>query len=252
MDDQIKQSPTTRRVAFSAKAVVVLFALIFVVVLAIVMATAAPESFWNRVLTVGLVFLILGLALFDNIYEALQKERAWGKLAGQTGLTCQMDGSFFNGYSVQVTGTYQGRAITLSTYKQGKSQVPSTHIELKLKNETKASFRLRGPFSPGEATTDKVVSDLFEATAAREFGADRRFFIRSRPVHLVTAIFRPGPLQTKLRNLELMVNIELEGRMLHFNQMGVLGDTEYLSFIFDLLSDLADTIERGRSKLVSS
>ncbi len=214
---------------------------------------SAPEVRLTRLLTVGLIFTLLGLALFDHFYEILQTAQAWRTLAERTGLTCRVNGFFLTGYSVEVSGTYKGHRLSLYIYKQGKSQVPSTKIEVFVNNELGATLRLRGPFEPGAAQSDKVVSQMFEATEARQFGDNRRFFIRSHPVHLVTSMFRPGPLRDKLLQLEDLVNIELEGQLLHCNQLGVIGDADYLHSLFDLLSDLADAVEKGGYvKLTSS
>jgi len=199
----------------------------------------------TRLLTVGVIFVILGLALFDHLYEIIQLERVWCQLAQRAGLQCRVDGFFLTGYAVEVSGRYRERRLSLFTYKQGKSQVPSTRIAVAVENEAGAIFRLRGPFKPDEANNDKVVNSLFEATEARQFGSDHRFFIRSQPVHLVMSMFQPGPLRAKLSQLETQVNIELEGQALRFNQLGVLGDVTYLEFIFDLLSDVADKVEKG-------
>lgn len=229
----------------SPKMVLVIFSALLLGTLGVVAALSDPQVRLTRLLTVIVIFVILGLALFDHLYEIIQLERTWQQLARRTGLICRVDGFFLTGYAVEVGGHYQGRMLSLATYKQGKSQVPSTRITLAVKNETGARLRLRGPFKPGEANSDKVTSDLFQAAEARQFGHDQRFFIRSQPVHLVTSMFRPGPLRTKLAQLESLVNIELDKQTLHFNQLGVLGDVDYLEFLFDLLSDLADAVEKG-------
>ena len=158
----------------------------------IVILISDAETVWNRVIGIGVLIFLAGLALFDNLYEVRQKEHAWRQLAERTGLNCQVSGFFLLGYSVEVLGTYRGYPLSLYTYKQGKSQVPATRIELQVNNEADDALRLRGPFARNEAIADKVVSEMFEATEARQFGDDLRFFIRSRPVHVVTTIFRAG------------------------------------------------------------
>ncbi len=232
-------------VSLSPRSVIIIFGALLLATLAAVAVISDPDVMMTRLLTVGVIFVILGLALFDHLYEIIQLERVWRRLAQRTGLQCRVDGFFLTGYAVEVSGRYRGRNLSLSTYKQGKSQVPSTRIAVAVNNEARAILRLRGPFKPGEANDDKVVNDLFEATAARQFGRDHRFFIRSQPVHLVTSMFQPGSLRAKMSQLESPVNIEVEGQSLRFNQLGVLGDVAYLEFIFDLLSDMADKVEKG-------
>lgn len=199
----------------------------------------------ERLVGVGVVAAILGLAWLDNRLEVWSKERPWRELAARTGLTCQVS-SWLYGYAVQVVGSYRGRPLTLYTPKRGKGQVPATRIELGLTNPTNAMLRLRGPFSRDEAVHDQVTRDLFGATAAQQFGNDQRFFIRSRPLHLATSLLSSGPLWEQLQHLEALTNIELDGATLTFEQMGVLRDAAQLQKYFDLLSDIATLIEVAR------
>ena len=43
-----------------------------------------------------------------------------------------------------------------------------------------------------------------------------------------------------------VLNVEVDGRELTFEQVGVLTDVEYLKFLFDLLSEVAARVEQGR------
>ncbi len=201
---------------------------------------------------VGIAIAMLGLALFDNWFEASRKEKGWTELANRTGLTCQVHGFILVGYSVEVHGVYRGHNLVLSTFKQGKGQVPSKEIELQVDNESGASLRLRGPFNQADAKQDVVVKELFQATDAREFGNEQRFFIRSQPIHLVTNIFSNKPLYNNLLKLPEMVNIELQKNELRFDQLGILQDVDYLIFLFDLLTDLARIIEHGNYRKLSA
>ncbi len=216
---------------------------LFVILIPLIYVTSGQLR-CDRIFGISFIFLILSLALFDNLFETSGKEKAWRAWAIQTGLTCQM-GTFLLGYPVEVMGMYRQRKVRLYTYKQGKGQVASTCLELVVNNPVAASLRLRGPFSRDEAASNKVVSDMFSATEARQFGDNKRFFIRSKPVHLLTTIFRADPLHSKLLQMAPLSNIELEGQRLRFEQLGIVVDVDYLQFLVDLLSDLADTIDHG-------
>lgn len=202
------------------------------------------EASRSRFIGVGAIFFMALMALSGNLFEARRKEHFWRRVATRTGLTCRVVGSWL-GSSVHVVGTYRQRALTLYASKWVNGHVPATRIELSIANEMNASLRLRGPFKRDEAIFDQITSNLFTAIEARQFGHNQRFFIRSQPVHLMTGMFRAGPLQAKLLKLDALVNIELDGRVLYFEQLGPLRDVEYLQFLFELLSDLADMIERG-------
>ncbi len=198
----------------------------------------------ERLVGVGVVVAILGLAWLDNRLEVWSKERPWRELAARTGLTCQV-GGWLHGYAVQVVGNYRGRSLRLYTPKRGKGQVPATRIELGLPNPTSAMLRLRGPFPRDEAVHDQVTRDLFGATAAQQFGNDQRFFIRSRPLHLATGLLSSGALWEQLQHLEMLTNIELDGTTIVFEQMVVLRDATQLQVFFDLLSEIATLIEQN-------
>ena len=53
-----------------------------------------------------------------------------------------------------------------------------------------------------------------------------------------------GGLRQKLLEARAL-NIELDGRELHFEQVGFLTNQDYLRSLFDLLSDVAAAIERA-------
>ncbi|MGB0389868.1 MAG: hypothetical protein ACPGWR_34025, partial [Ardenticatenaceae bacterium] len=98
-----------------------------------------------------------------------------------------------------------------------------------------------------EVMSDQVTSDMFEASQSRQFGNDQRFFIRSKPAHLATSVMSSKAIWSKLLELERLTSIELDGQVLFFEQMGILQDVDQLQEQFDLLTDLAHTIEKGAS-----
>jgi hypothetical protein len=109
---------------------------------------------------------------------------------------------------------------------------------------------MRGPFLRGAVEVDTVTSDLFGTTQARPFGDDRRFFIRSHPLHLATMLVGTQPLWDELLALEPLTNIELEEHILSFERLGVLRDTETLNQLFDVLSTIADVLEQQAAPLL--
>ena len=219
--------------------------LLFAALLAFIVAVSPPEQMWMRLLGAATIFAVILLALLDNLLETARKARAWHQLAARTGLSCRVSGSILTGYSVAVLGIYKNRAIQLSTFKQGKSQVASTRIELQVNNQAGAVLRLRGPFNPSQTQASFGVNELFAATDARQFGNNQRFFIRSQPIHLVTNLLNEPLVTTELAKIESLVNIELEKDKLNFDTLGVLGDHSYLHMLIDMLSNIAEVIEHG-------
>ncbi|MBI3361577.1 MAG: hypothetical protein HY023_10775, partial [Chloroflexi bacterium] len=73
---------------------------------------------------------------------------------------------------------------------------------------------------------------------------DRRFIIKSRPETFAARLFTSINLRQKLLQARA-VNIEVDGRELHFEQQGVETNADYMQFLFDLLSDVAEMVERA-------
>ena len=219
----------------------ILFALLMSLLVGAIISS--PSQFtMDRLVGMGVIFAMLGLAWLDKRMQVQHQAVPWEKLATRLGLTCQVSKGFFD-TRVSVVGSYRGRSVTLYTPRQGKGQVPLTRIEIVLENRTEASFRLRGPFSRNEVMYDQVTTDLFEASDSRQFGHDQRFFIRSKPVHLVTNLMSNKPIWSKLLQLERLTSIELDRQVLLFEQMGILQDVDQLQGHIELLSKLADSIE---------
>jgi hypothetical protein len=214
-----------------------------------VLLAAGGEATAVSLLGLGLTSGMISLAWLDDRADRLSKQHAWSQLAEQTGLTYTA-GRILMGQGVYVSGTYRGRLLTLSTRRQGKGQIQSTRIDLHVDNPAGARLRMRGPFERGVVEVDTVTSDLFGTTQARPFGNDRRFFIRSHPLHLATTLVGTRPLWDELLALEPLTNIELEEQTLSFERLGVLHDASTLNQLFDLLSDIADVLERQAASLL--
>lgn len=202
----------------------------------------------TRLFGLGMIAALMGLAWMNNRFEVALKERPWRQLAEQTGLTCEV-GGLLMGSSVHVVGFYRGRYLTLYTPRHGKGQVQSTRLELRLHDSTDSVLRLRGPFPRNVTEHDVVTSSLFATTAARQFGDDKRFYIRSQPLHLATALTSNTHIWSALLSLPRLTTIEVDNNTLVFEQLDVLTDVEHLHFLFDLLSDIADTLEQTEDTL---
>jgi hypothetical protein len=166
-------------------------------------------------------------------------EKAWRELAESTGLTYESGG--FLG-SPLVTGTYRGHQLTLDTFTRGtgKSRQTYTRMVLFVNNQTNAYLALYQ-----ESVFSKVGKFFgMQDVQVGDEDFDRRFIIKSRPENYVSGLLMTGDLRQKLLEAR-SVNIELDGRELHFEQLGFLTKQEYLRSVFDLLSDVAAAIERA-------
>jgi hypothetical protein len=229
----------------------ILFGVLVLSLLAGIVVISPADILVSRVVGLGVAAGIITLAWVDNRADARSKECSWRALADRTGLTYH-DHGVLAGHTVAVSGTYRARTVHLSTTKQGKGQVQSTRIELRIANQGEVSLRLRGPFNRNAATLDRVTSNLFETSEAQQFGSDQRFFVRSKPVHLATALLADKPLWSRLLALKPLVSIECDEMTLIFETLGVIRDVEYLTMLVDLLSDVADTIEQTSLRTAAS
>jgi hypothetical protein len=241
---------SVRRLLSNDSAQVALVGVAVAVVLTVILLAAGGATTPVSLLGLGLTSGIIALAWLDNRADQLGKAHAWSQLAEQTGLTYTA-GRILMGQGIYVAGTYRGRPLTLSTRRQGKGQVQSTRIDVYVDNLDGARLRMRGPFLRGAVEIDTVTSDLFGTTQARPFGDERRFFIRSHPLHLATTLVGTRPLWDELLALGPLTNIELEGQTLSFERLGLLRDVATLHHLFDLLSDMADVLEHRAAPLLA-
>lgn len=167
------------------------------------------------------------------------RDKSWRELAESTGLTFEPGG--FLG-SPRVTGAYRGHSLTLDTFTRGagKNQHVYTRIVLFVNNQDNAYLALYR-----ESVFSKIGKFFgMQDIQVGDEDLDRKFIIKSRPENFAASLLLIGNLRQQLLEAGA-VNIELDGRELHFEQLGVLTNQEYLRSLFDLLSDLAAAVERA-------
>lgn len=183
----------------------------------------------------GLFIAFIFVAIY---FSRRAREKAWRELADSTGLTYESGG--FLGSS-RVTGTYRSHSLTLETFTRGtgKSRTTYTRIVLFVNNQTGAYLAL---YEEGFFSKIGKFFGMQDIQIGDE-ELDQRFIIKSRPESYAAGLLRVGGLRQRLMEMRPL-NIELDGRELHFEQVGVLKNLDYLRSLFDLLSDLAGAIER--------
>ncbi|MCB0167521.1 MAG: hypothetical protein KDI79_25050 [Anaerolineae bacterium] len=199
----------------------------------------------NRMLVACVVFGLAIFALHKNVVTAKIKQRNWGELVRRTNLTCQV-GSALLSNPVYLEGSYQGRFVVLKNNSdKGIFSLPSTRIEMMIENMSNASLRLRGPYPKKETdATDEILTDIFSAAKLKQVGHDQRFFVGASHVHLTTRLLSIEAIQAKLKTLDQPVKIILEKGRIYFDHPGLIYDAEYLCFLLDLVSDIANAVER--------
>ncbi|MEJ5202120.1 MAG: hypothetical protein WHV66_07780, partial [Anaerolineales bacterium] len=73
---------------------------------------------------------------------------------------------------------------------------------------------------------------------------DKRFIIKSAPESFAVRLFLNSSIRERFLQAK-SVNLSVDGNTLTFEQPGVLTKIPYLQFLFDLLVDLAEAVERA-------
>lgn len=202
----------------------------------------------NRMFVAGIVFGLAVFALHKNVVTAKMKRRNWSELVRRTNLTCQI-GSALLSNPVYLEGSYQGRFVILKNNSdKGMFSLPSTRIEMMIENVSNASLRLRGPYPKKEKdVTDELLTNMFNAAKLKQVGHDCRFFVGASHIHLTTKLLSIESIQERLKSLNQPVKIILEKGRIYFDHPGLVYDAEYLCFLLDLISDIANAVERTAS-----
>lgn len=182
--------------------------------------------------------LMFGLVYYVY-YQHKSRVRDWDEFAKGIGLTLEPGNLFVR---PRVTGNYRRRAITLDTFSRGsrKHRKTYTRIVLLVNNPSNIYLALY---------VEDVFSKIgnFFGMADVQIGddeIDQRFTIKSRPETFAARLFASSNLRQKLLQAR-SVNLKVDGRELYFEQRGMEADPDYLQFLFDLLSDVAEMVERS-------
>lgn len=188
------------------------------------------------VLAVSAVLLALLLAHTGE----QQRLRAWGRLAERNALHLYTGKTLAIPY---VSGAYRGRELVMDTATRriDKREVHGTRITLRTRNPMRLSLGIR----------DHTYRDtLAELTGAQDVqtgdaAVDARFEIRANSEVIARRVLADEALRRKLlaaggEGLQIV----LGERELSLVKAYVEADLERLQSWFDLLSDLADIVER--------
>ena len=190
---------------------------------------------------VGIIALALGVAYFNRRAQ----ERAWREVGERTGLTFEPGTAYLGGLvrtPPRVTGTYRRHPLTLDTFTRGSGKSRTTYTRLVLFVNNAANVYLA-------LYQESVFSKIGKFFGMQDIQVgdeevDRRFIIKSKPESFAAGLFTGISLRERLLQARVL-NVEVDGRELTFEQVGVLTDVDYLKFLFDLLTELAEAVERA-------
>lgn len=187
----------------------------------------------------ALVLAVLAVIVVIAYLRYQARRRAWSELAARTGLTLEPAG--FLGLSQRVTGAYRGRALTLDTFTRGSGKNSTAYTRIVAPVNNAASLRL-ALYEQG------LLSEIGKLLGAQDIQTgdpelDRRFIVKGQPEDVVVRLLTLGGLDVKLLQARSL-NLRLDGDQLRWEKRHVESDVDYLQSLFDLLSDLAEAVER--------
>jgi hypothetical protein len=74
---------------------------------------------------------------------------------------------------------------------------------------------------------------------------DQAFLLRGQPEKVVTTVFAPAELRQRVLELRPVTGLMLRGKEIWLAEAGLERDVDYLHFVFDLLCDLAEQVEKA-------
>jgi hypothetical protein len=186
-------------------------------------------------IVVGVLVLFAVLAYLRR----LARQQAWSELAARTGLTFEPGGLFS---PMRITGTYRGHPLTLDTFtrRSGKNSTTYTRIMLSVNNPSALTLAIYD---------ENVLSKVGKALGMQDIQVgddelDRRFTIKGQPEPVIAGLLTSIGLRQKLLEARSL-HVDVKDRELHFEQRGAESNADHLQFLFDLLSDLAEAVDRA-------
>lgn len=191
-----------------------------------------------------LIIFIVILAGFNTIRK-LGRGKAWKQIAAETGLqfTKHETDSY---HDQQLSGMYRNRHLTLTesvsdetnarrreNQRGGNRVDTSTDIRIPLNIPKTVRLKLNRILAIGQVTPVTGYPEI-----------DRNYEVNSEPDWLAAKVLTSASIRQELSGLKMGGTIYIQDAGLLFDQAGRISDASYLRFLFDFLSDLADTVEQ--------
>ena len=188
----------------------------------------------------GFVVAVIG-GIFFFINRSVQGVNlAWGDVGMRTGLTFKPAAMFSQ---PELKGEFRQRPIRLyierSTGVQGSSST-FTVIDLKVSNPTNSALEISSLANPWT-----FVGKMLHAQDVKigDPAFDKRFVIKSNPPDFAVKLLAEARLQTAILEIPHEFRIHLTGPSLVYAREAVEDNAEFLTKLFNTLSDLADRLE---------
>ena len=186
------------------------------------------------------ILLFFGVVI-GIIYRDRRKHAdAWRELARQAGLAFHEPGWILG--RPALSGDWHGRAVRVYTVTRGgggKAGSSSTYMRVEMATKAPGNSSL----SISERNFFSQLGRLGEEIQIGDAEFDHRFAARGRPPEFVRALLGSSGLRRLLLQARY-VNVESAEENIRYSQLNVETDVETMLFLFALLFDLAEAVER--------
>ena len=190
----------------------------------------------------GSAVALVGGGVYFFVHRSTQAlNLAWGDVGMRTGLTLKPAAMFSQ---PELKGEFRQRPIRLyierSSGVQGSSSSTFTVIDLKVSNPTNSELEISSLANPWT-----FFGKMFHAQDVQigEPAFDKRFVIKSNPPDFAVKLLAEARLQTAILEIPHEFRIHLTGLSLVYAREAVEDNAEFLTKLFNTLSDLADRLE---------
>ena len=186
------------------------------------------------------------VAVFAGIYFFVNRSvqgvnRAWRDLGMATGLTLKPAAVFSQ---PELNGAYRQRPIRVYTYNAGSqgNRITYTAVALTVNNLSNSRLEITSSSSVG-SFFGKMLNAQDVEIGSPVF--DERFVIKSNPPDFARQVLSDARVQMGIMAIPDIFRIELEGSSLKYSKRDLEENVEFLTRLFNTLSDLADRLERN-------
>jgi hypothetical protein len=188
----------------------------------------------------GGLFAVVVAGIFYFVNRSVKGlNRTWGDLGMSTGLTLK-PGALFS--QPELNGTFRQRPMRVYTYNAESQGHRNTYtaVALTIKNPNQAALEVTPSGTVGNLLGRMVKAQDVEI-GNPEF--DGRFVIKSNPTEFAVRILGEARLQSGIMEIPGAFRIEVKGPSLEYSKGGLEDNAEFLTKLFNTLSDMADRVE---------
>lgn len=197
-------------------------------------APEISEFAFNYLIWIYIVGLV-GIPLLFGLFSRWIQQRKWQSFAEELGLQVTQA----NRWTLSaLEGTYRGHRVTISqsTQRRGRSRVYFTNYAVVLNTPIKATFQI-----------EKRSLTHFNRNQIGDEAFDKKLSTQASSEELVRQLLRTRRLRSGIMQLgerSRSKKLALNGKTLTYVEGGQTTDTEYMRAALNLLTELAQAIER--------